>query len=61
MTVRPSDLRVEGAGRYALHCGECVTDYSASPLAYDWMFEQDLIVCEACGSELVLEEKTAVH
>lgn len=61
MSVRPKDLKEDGAPRYALHCGECVADYSASPLAYDWMFANDLIVCEGCGAELTLEEKTTVN
>ncbi len=61
MAVRPVDLKEYRAHWSVLHCGECVVDYSASPDDYDWMFAGDLIVCEACGDELVLEEKTAVQ
>lgn len=60
MSVRPKDLREDGA-RFALHCGECVADYTACREAYVWMFEDDLIVCEGCGTELVLEETTVVN
>lgn len=61
MAIRPKDLKEYRARCCALHCGECVVDYSASPDDYAWMFADDLIVCEACGDELVLEEKTAVQ
>ncbi len=60
MSVRPKDLRESNSQRLALHCGECVVDYSASPDHYGWMFAEDLIVCEGCGGELVLEERTMV-
>lgn len=59
--MRPSDLEEDGAAWFALHCGECVADYSAHPSAYRWMFPDDMIVCEACGTELVLEERTLVE
>jgi hypothetical protein len=61
MSVRPKDLRDDEAPWFALHCGECVVDYTAEPGAYTWMFPDDLIVCEGCGSELVLEQKTLVE
>lgn len=61
MAVRPSDLKEESAAWLALHCGECVVDYSAHPGAYGWMFPDDMIVCEGCGTELVLEERTLVE
>lgn len=58
MSVRPKDLKTDRAIWCVLHCGECIIDYSASSVHYEWMFETDPIVCEACGEELVLEEKT---
>lgn len=59
--VRPKDLNDSKAIWCVLHCGECVTDYSASPIAWEWMFDTDAIVCAGCGEELVLEEKTLVE
>jgi hypothetical protein len=59
--VRPKDLTKESAPWLALHCGECIVDYPAFPDAYSWMFDDDVIVCEGCGTELVLEEKTLVE
>lgn len=61
MTVRPKDLNDYRAQTSVLHCGECVADYPARRDVYTWMFETDLIVCEGCGNELVLEEKTLVQ
>lgn len=60
MAVRPQDLKDYRAHTSVLHCGECVIDYSALPSDYVWMFPTDLIVCEGCGAELVMEEKTVV-
>lgn len=53
MTVRPKDLNEA----LVLHCGECVVEYPATPELYEWMFDSDLIVCAACGAELVAVEK----
>ena len=61
MTITPrmlSSMESEKVPLAALHCGECLTDYPALPDAYDWMFDDDLIVCAACGSELVLTTTT---
>jgi hypothetical protein len=60
MSIRPKDLKNGSAPRFALHCGECVADYSASADAYVWMQDDAPIVCEACGIELILEETTIV-
>ena len=60
MTIRPKDLSSELTPSSVLHCGECVLDYPATPEVYCWMFSSDPIVCEGCGTELVLEEKTLV-
>ena len=58
MAVRPKDLTDNArADTLALHCGECVVDYPALPGLYEWMFDNDLIVCAACGVELVVVEK----
>ena len=57
MAVRPKDLNEKAQ---ALHCGECVVDYPAVPELYEWMFDGDLIVCAACGVELVTVEKIMV-
>jgi hypothetical protein len=61
MTVRPKDLAKQCTAGRVLSCGECVIDYSAQPDAYVWMFPGDPIVCEACGTELVLEEITLIE
>ena len=61
MTIRPKDLKDYRALSSVLHCGECVIDYSAVPSDYVWMFPADVIVCQACGVELVLEDKTLVE
>lgn len=61
MAVRPKDLiESERAEGLALHCGDCVVDYPALPELYEWMFASDLIVCAACGAELVAVEKVMV-
>lgn len=56
MAVRPKDL-IADAPDAALHCGDCVVDYPATPALYEWMFAEDLIVCAACGAELIAVEK----
>lgn len=61
MSIRPVDLESkEGLARLALHCGDCLAAYPAEPAAYEWMFPHDTIVCEGCGSELVLTELAAL-
>lgn len=60
MAVRPKDLREKLVEGLALHCGECVVDYPALPELYEWMFDSDLIVCAACGAELVAVERAMV-
>lgn len=60
MSVRPKDLKEEGTAPLALHCGDCVADYSAAKDDYDWMFPDDFIVCMGCGLELVLTEKVMI-
>jgi len=62
MSVRPKDLiEVKRPEALALHCGDCLVDYPAMPELYEWMFEGDLIVCAACGVELVAVEKVMVE
>lgn len=61
MSVRPKDLKDYNEPSTVLHCGECVVDYPATPDVYSWMFDTDLIVCQGCGCELVVEEKTLVQ
>ncbi len=61
MAVRPKDLNEnERAEGLALQCGDCVVEYPALPELYEWMFDGDLIVCAACGGELVAVEKVMV-
>jgi len=62
MAVRPVDLEEkqrEAPAGLALRCDDCLAAYPAAPEAWEWMFPDDLIVCEGCGSELVLGELVA--